>query len=104
MFEKLKYLAGTIMGTFFCVSFMSSCSNQSSHVVAEVVERPNVSVVNVNYAGNKAPLQPQNFIKLPVGQVQPTGWLKNIFFCKRMVLPESWEKSVLGWRKIIMLG
>lgn len=42
MFEKLKYLAGTIMGTFFCVSFMSSCSNQSSHVVAEVVERPNV--------------------------------------------------------------
>lgn len=83
MFEKLKYLAGTIMGTFFCVSFMSSCSNQSSHVVAEVVERPNVSVVNVNYAGNKAPLQPQNFIKLPVGQVQPTGWLKKYLLLQK---------------------
>ena len=83
MFEKLKYLAGTIMGTFFCVSFMSSCSNQSSHVVAEVVERPNVSAVNVSYAGNKAPLQPQNFMKLPVGQVQPTGWLKKYLLLQR---------------------
>lgn len=39
-------------------------------------ERPDCTQANVNYAGNRSPLRPMNFIKLPVGAIQPEGWLK----------------------------
>jgi len=40
-----------------------------------IIDRPNTKAVNSNYTKNREPLLPLNFIKLPVGQVKPQGWI-----------------------------
>lgn len=42
---------------------------------ATVSDGPDLAARNVSYAGNRAPLQNTPFIKLPVGAIQPKGWL-----------------------------
>jgi hypothetical protein len=39
------------------------------------VKRPSTATANKFYAGNKAPLMPLAFVKLPVGSIQPKGWI-----------------------------
>ncbi len=41
-----------------------------------VVERPSTTSTSVNYTNFKAPLQAAPLLKLPVGAVQPKGWLR----------------------------
>ncbi|WP_447639978.1 MULTISPECIES: beta-L-arabinofuranosidase domain-containing protein [Chitinophagaceae] len=41
----------------------------------ENVQRPDVSEKNSYYTGNRNPLNPLYFTKLPVGSIQPKGWL-----------------------------
>lgn len=53
----------------------SACENQ---VDVKVVTRPDMTSQNDNYQGNRAPLQPTAFIKLPMGAIQPQGWIKEM--------------------------
>jgi hypothetical protein len=42
---------------------------------ASVVERPLTVTSNSFYPGNRSPLQPLYFIKLPTGSIKPGGWI-----------------------------
>lgn len=42
------------------------------------VERPDVTRTNPHYVGNRAPLKPAMFLPLPVGSVEPRGWLREM--------------------------
>ncbi|MGA2247565.1 MAG: beta-L-arabinofuranosidase domain-containing protein [Verrucomicrobiota bacterium] len=43
-----------------------------------VVSRPETSPTNAFYVANRAPLQPSEFVALPIGSVRPRGWLQEM--------------------------
>ncbi|MCF7673766.1 MAG: glycoside hydrolase family 127 protein [Akkermansiaceae bacterium] len=51
------------------------------HAGITVVERPDTTQTTRNYVSNRTPLKPSQFIGLPVGSVEPAGWLRE--FLKR---------------------
>lgn len=56
-------------------AIMLSACTLSAENSAEVVDRP-LTGTNANYTAFRAPLQSAPLLKLPVGQVQPKGWLR----------------------------
>ena len=54
-----------------CVAGLSA----RGQVKAEVVVRPAVKTGNSFYVGNRRPLKPLELVPLPVGSVQPQGWV-----------------------------
>lgn len=60
-----------------------SCTEKDASVEVSILSRPNTTVVNSNYLGNRAPLKPLSFIKLPVGDIKPEGWLKKYLLLQK---------------------
>ncbi len=70
MIRKTLFAAALTAG----LTAASVCSAAAADKVS-VVDRPDVTQYNSHYASNKAPLQPQYFVKLPAGAVKPVGWI-----------------------------
>lgn len=62
---------------------VTACTSASSAGTVTVVDRPDTHAVNANYMGYRAPLRPLNFIKLPVGNIRPEGWVRKFLELQR---------------------
>lgn len=70
--QKVKIIGTwTIAGWLF-----ASCSAGYSPSEITFVDRPDCTQTNISYTGNRQPLKPMNFLKLPVGSIRPEGWLQ----------------------------
>ena len=64
-----------IFTVIILLSFVNYCQAQQDKTMVSTIIRPSTAGVNPFYAGNKAPLEPLYFLKLPVGTIQPKGWI-----------------------------
>ncbi len=62
----------SLLASLSIASLMVSCN---SNEMVTTHQRIPVSSSSQNYISNRAPLEREQFIKLPTGSIQPSGWL-----------------------------
>ncbi len=90
-----------------CLSVLfsfSSCQKSAADEQATVVSHPELHQQNDFYLSNQAPLQPAHFIKLPLGSIQPKGWILKLLelqkegLCGHLGEISAWlEKDNNAW-------
>ena len=83
MFKKLKGFVGAATGIVLLTTLSAFTAGKSSETLVKVVDRPETSTQNSSYQGNRSPLKPLNFLKLPVGSIQPEGWPKKYLLLQK---------------------
>ena len=86
------------------ICFFSACQKEKQNIEAVVVSRPDLEKQNDFYLSNRAPLQPAHFIKLPLGSIQPKGWILKLMelqkdgLCGHLGEISAWlEKDNNAW-------
>lgn len=69
----MKFIA--LLRPVVAFSLFASLSTGFGQVA--VVERPMTTSTNSFYVGNRAPLEPSPFYKLPIGAITPGGWVRH---------------------------
>lgn len=95
--KSLRYSHYTIIG--LCTS---KNSQQDEHIA--MVERTTFTHTTSNYSNNRLPLLPQHFMKLPVGSIQPEGWLKEYLIRQKNGLTGHLNEISAWLEKRIMRG
>ena len=76
-----SHLWGTIpvpkLTTLLCSLAIVSVELVQADTGAEIrtVDVPSITATNAFYVGNRQPLTPETFLKLPIGSIAPHGWL-----------------------------
>jgi hypothetical protein len=71
-----QQLAPRFYATILCMGTFASNSHAQAMLKAEMVPKIANKTSNAHYVSNKAPLQPEHFVKLPVTAIKPGGWLR----------------------------
>ncbi len=69
-----------LLSLFLLISIAGFAQSETK---ATLVDRPSTDAINTNYVSNRAPLQPLHFIKLPVGDIKPKGWIEKTLQLQR---------------------
>lgn len=80
--QKKKFFAFFYFSLLISTIVFISAQN-FDEVQATTVTRPSTKTTNSFYVSNKGPLLPLNFIKLPIGSIQPEGWIKKYLELQR---------------------
>ncbi len=65
------------------ILLLSGWTKNSTETSITSVYRTSTLKTNQNYLGNQSPLLPLHFIKLPIGSIQPEGWVKKYLILQR---------------------
>jgi hypothetical protein len=68
---------------FFIIGLLYGVPVEGGGIKAKVVDHPDLTVRNNFYAGNRFPLSSSMYLKLPVGSVEPEGWLRECLLRQR---------------------
>ncbi len=68
---------------FIIICFMLIALSATCQTSIKCVKSPSTNEISNNYLGNRAPLLPLNFIKLPVGSIKAEGWARKYLELQR---------------------
>lgn len=78
MIPYTRLIIGTLIAIVLAGNAMAAAlsSNSRTDYTIRVVEMPDTGSANDFYVGNREPLVPSPFIKLPIGSIDPQGWVR----------------------------
>ena len=75
--------SNTLIPAVFIILLLSGWRKNPSETLITSISRTSTAKTNQNYSGNQSPLLPLHFIKLPLGSIQPEGWVKKYLQLQR---------------------